>query len=111
MNDNVDLQDFDEENNEQQNEGVSTENSGDTIDALLNVPLNVQIVLGDTKLPVSQVLKLSRGSVLELDKKIGESVDIMINERLVARGDLVKVEGDRVGVTLTEIVKEYFSES
>ena len=84
-----------------------TEPKGDTIDAFMRVPLNVQIVLGETKMPVSQVLNLSRGSVIELEKRIGESVDVMVNDRVVARGDLVKVADDKVGVTLTEIVKEY----
>lgn len=112
MSNEIELENFEEENNSENTNGNSaTSGSADTIDAFLNVPMNVQVVLGGTKLPVSQVLNLSRGSVLELDKKIGESVEIMINDRLVARGDLVKVAGDRVGVTLTEIVKEYFSEN
>lgn len=77
------------------------------INAMLNVALQVQIVLGQTRLPISQLLNLSRGSVIELDKRIGEPVDMMINDRLVARGDLVKVADNRVGVTLTEIVKDF----
>jgi flagellar motor switch protein FliN/FliY len=77
---------------------------------MLNVGLNVQIVLGQTRMPISQLLKLSRGSVIELDKKIGEPVDIVINDRLVARGDLVKLDEDRIGVSLIEIVKDYVSE-
>lgn len=89
---------------------ASSSKTGDTIESFMKVPLNVQIVLGETKMPVSQVLNLSRGSVIELEKKIGESVDIMINDRVVARGDLVKVADEKIGVTLTEIVKEYFSE-
>lgn len=83
--------------------------ASESIDALLNVPMKVQIVLGSTKMPVAQVLKLSRGSVIELDKKIGESVEVVVNDRIVARGDLVKVADDKVGVTLTEIVKEHIS--
>ena len=52
-----------------------------------------------------------RGSVIELDRRIGEPVDVVINDRLVARGDLVKLDGDRIGVTLTEIVKDYVSDN
>ena len=61
-------------------------------------------------MPIAQLLKLTRGSVIELDKKIGDPVEVMINDRLVARGDLVKLPGDRLGVSLTEIVKDYVSE-
>jgi flagellar motor switch protein FliN/FliY len=55
-------------------------------------------------MPVSDLLGLGRGAVLELDRRIGEAVDILVNDRLVARGEVVVVE-DRLGVTLTEIVK------
>ena len=85
--------------------------TGYNIDAMLNVGLQVQIILGKTRMPISSLLKLSRGSIIELDKKIGEPVDIVINDRVVARGDLVKLEGDRVGVSLIEIVKDYVSEA
>ncbi len=84
---------------------------GRNIDAMLNVGLNVQIILGQSRMPISQLLKLSRGSVIELDKKIGEPVDVVINDRLVARGDLVKLAGDRIGVTLTAIAKDYVTEA
>ncbi len=86
-----------------------TGETGQNINAMLNVGLNVQIVLGQSRMPIAQLLNLSRGSVIELDKKIGEPVDVMINDRLVARGDLVKVAENRIGVTLTEIVKDYVS--
>lgn len=74
--------------------------------AVMRVPVNVRCVVGSTKLPVSQVLQFNRGSVIELDKRIGDPVDIMVNDRLVARGDLVVVDDNRLGVTLTEIVKD-----
>ncbi|MGX9855022.1 FliM/FliN family flagellar motor switch protein [Limimaricola variabilis] len=82
---------------------------GRNIEAMLNVGLDVQIVLGHARLPISQLLKFGRGSVIELDKKIGEPVEVMINDRLVARGDLVKLGEARIGVSLTEIVKDYVS--
>ena len=84
---------------------------GRNIDAMLNVDLRVQVILGHTRMPISQLLKLSRGSVIELDRRIGEAVDLVINDRLVARGDLVKLDGDKIGVALTEIVKDYVLEN
>lgn len=89
---------------------LAGEDPGHNINAMLNVSLNVQIVLGQARMPIAQLLTLSRGSVIELDKRIGEPVDVMINDRLVARGDLVKVGENRIGVTLTEIVKDYVSD-
>ncbi|MGR3452363.1 FliM/FliN family flagellar motor switch protein [Pseudooceanicola sp.] len=83
---------------------------GQNIDAMLNVGLNVQIVLGRTRMPIAQLLKLSRGSIIELDKRIGQPVEVVINDRLVARGDLVKLEDDRIGVSLIEIVKDYVTD-
>ena len=76
------------------------------IDALLGVSMEVQIVLGRCRLPISNLLDLSKGSVIELDRQIGDPVDVLVNDRLVARGDLVKLEGDRIGVTLNEIIKD-----
>ncbi|WP_375176150.1 flagellar motor switch protein FliN [Pseudooceanicola sp.] len=90
--------------------GSRKDDTGYNIDAMLNVGLNVEIVLGKTRMPISSLLKLSRGSIIELDKKIGEPVDVVINDRLVARGDLVKMAEDRVGVSLIEIVKDYVSD-
>lgn len=84
---------------------------GKSIDAMLNVGMNIQIVLGYSRMPISDLLTFSRGSVVELDKKIGEPVDVIINQSLVARGDLIKVGDNRIGVSLTEIVKDYILES
>ncbi len=80
---------------------------GRNVDALLNVRLDVRVVLGHTRMSVAELLKLTRGSVIELDRKVGDPVDIMINDRLVARGDLIKIEGDMIGVALREIVKDF----
>ena len=89
---------------------LSATGTGRNIDAMLNVGLQVQIILGRSRMPISQLLKLSRGSIVELDKKIGDPVEVMINDRLVARGDLVKMPGDKLGVSPTEIVKDYAPE-
>ncbi len=69
-----------------------------------DIPVEVSVVLGRTVMPISQLLKLSRGAVVELDRKVGEAVDIFVNERLVARGEVVIVE-DKIGITMTEIIK------
>lgn len=75
------------------------------IDAMLGVKMDVQIVLGHARMPIAELLKLGRGSVVDLDRRIGEPVDVVVNDMLVARGNLVKTEGERIGVTLTEIVR------
>lgn len=72
--------------------------------AVYNIPVNVSAVLGKSTMQVSSLLKLGRGAVLELDRKVGEAIDIYVNNRLVARGEVVVVE-DRLGVTMTEIIK------
>ncbi len=72
--------------------------------AFLDIPVQVSAVLGKANMQVSQLLKLGRGAVVELDRKVGEAIDIYVNNRLVARGEVVVVE-DRLGVTMTEIIK------
>ena len=72
--------------------------------AIYDIPVQVQAVLGKATMQVSQLLKLGRGAVVELDRKVGEAIDIYVNDRLVARGEVVLVE-DRLGVTMTEIIK------
>ncbi len=72
--------------------------------AIYDIPVNVSAVLGRSTMQVSQLLKLGRGAVIELDRKVGEAIDIYVNNRLVARGEVVVVE-DRLGITMTEIVK------
>ncbi len=75
------------------------------VDAVYDVPVQVSAVLGRATMQVSQLLKLGRGAVVELDRKLGEAVDIYVNNRLVARGEVVMVDENRLGVTMTEIVK------
>lgn len=78
--------------------------SVDQLDAVYAVPVEVAAVLGKATMPVSNLLKLGRGAVVELDRKVGEAIDIYVNNRLVARGEVVVVE-DRLGITMTEIIK------
>ena len=74
------------------------------LEAVYDIPIQVSAVLGRTSMQVSQLLKLGRGAVVELDRKVGEAIDIYVNNRLVARGEVVVVD-DRLGVTMTEIIK------
>jgi flagellar motor switch protein FliN/FliY len=75
-----------------------------TLDAVSEIPVQLSVVLGKTSMQVSQLLKLGRGAVIELERKVGEPIDIYVNNRLIARGEVVVVE-DRIGVTMTEIIK------
>ena len=72
---------------------------------VFDVPVNISAVLGRANLSVASLLQLTQGSVLELDRKVGEAIDIYVNNRLVARGEVVVVD-DRLGVTMTEIIKD-----
>ena len=81
-----------------------TEKTAHDLAPVFDVPVNISAVLGKAHMSVAQLLKLNRGSVLELDRKVGEAIDIFVNNRLVARGEVVVVE-DRLGVTMTEIIK------
>jgi flagellar motor switch protein FliN/FliY len=72
---------------------------------VFDVPVNISAVLGRAHLSVAQLLQLGSGSVLELDRKVGEAIDIYVNNRLVARGEVVLID-DRLGVTMTEIIKD-----
>jgi flagellar motor switch protein FliN/FliY len=78
--------------------------SASELEAVFDVPVNVSAILGRTRMEVGKLLKLGVGSVLELDRKVGEAIDIYVNNRLVARGEVVLVD-HKLGVTMTEIIK------
>jgi flagellar motor switch protein FliN/FliY len=78
--------------------------SASDLEAVFDVPVQVSAVLGRARMDVGELLKLGPGAVLELDRKVGEAIDIYINNRLVARGEVVLVE-EKLGVTMTEIIK------
>ena len=86
------------------NDGVNAQKSAADLEAVFDVPVRVSAILGRARMPVSELLNLDVGNVLELDRKVGEAVDIYVNARLVARGEVVLVE-DKLGVTMTEIIK------
>ena len=73
------------------------------LDRLLDVPVTVSAILGHARMPIGEVLKVGPGTLLALDRRVGEAIDIRVNDRLVARGEVVLVD-DRLGVTMTEIV-------
>src|SRR5437660_4201818 len=91
-----------------ENAGATTEGGSPRgardLEAVYDVPVTISAVLGRATMQVSQLLKLGRGAVVELDRKVGEAIDIYVNNRLVARGEVVIVD-ERLGVTMTEIVK------
>lgn len=82
-----------------------SERSAADLAPVFDVPVNVQAVLGRANMEVAALLRLAPGSVIELDRKVGEAIDIYVNNRLVARGEVVVVE-ERLGVTMTEIIKD-----
>ncbi len=78
--------------------------SASDLEAVFDIPVRIQAILGRTSMEVSNLLSLEKGDVVELDRKVGEAIDIFVNNRLVARGEVVLVD-DRLGVTMTEIIK------
>lgn len=75
------------------------------LSTVFDVPVNISAVLGRTSMTVAELLQLTSGSILELDRQVGEAIDIYVNNRLMARGEVVIVD-DRLGVTMTEIIKD-----
>ena len=86
-------------------EDASQTHTSAELEAVFDVPVKVSAVLGQARMQVSDLLKLGQGTVLELDRKVGEAIDIYVNNRLVARGEVVVVD-ERLGVTMTEIIKD-----
>ena len=90
--------------NEQLKDFISHNQDPKKLEAVFEVPVKVSAVLGSASIPVRQLLKLGRGAVIELDRRVGEAIDIYVNNLLVARGEVVVVE-DKPGITMTEIIK------
>ncbi|HEX7076642.1 MAG TPA: flagellar motor switch protein FliN [Hyphomicrobiaceae bacterium] len=82
------------------------QSSGNNIDMVMRIPVSVQVVLGAARMSVSGLVKLGRGAVIPLDRRVGEPVDVMVNGRLIARGEVVVMDegSSRFGISLTEIV-------
>lgn len=93
--------------------GIATNASGrdadtlaDNLEIIMRIPVTVQIVLGSTTMPVSGLVKLGRGAVIPLDRKVGDPVDVVVNGKVVARGEVVVVDdgGSHFGISLTEVI-------
>jgi flagellar motor switch protein FliN/FliY len=80
------------------------EDGGPSLQAVYDVPVRVQAVLGRARMPISELVSMHPGHVFELDRRVGEPIDVLVNDRLIARGEIVMIDG-LLGVTLTEIVK------
>ena len=111
--DNLELSELDDSGEEEEmdmaaamaaQEDVGRPQGATDLEAVYDIPVQVSAVLGKASMQVNQLLKLGRGAVVELDRKVGEAIDIYVNNRLVARGEVVVVE-DKLGVTMTEIIK------
>jgi flagellar motor switch protein FliN len=81
-----------------------TAKSAADLEQVFDVPVIISAVLGNSRMPIGDLLKLAPGAILELDRRVGEAIDILVNNRLVARGEVVLVD-ERLGVTMTEIIK------
>lgn len=89
---------------EQRGDAPALPPSLEQLSAVYDIPVQLAAVLGKASMPVSQLLRLGRGAVVELDRKVGEPVEIYVNNRLVARGEVLVVD-EHLGITMTEIVK------
>lgn len=76
------------------------------LEAILSILVDVQVVIGAATMPVADLMRLARGAVVPLDHKVGQPVDVVVNGRVIARGEMVVLDdgGSRLGVSLTEIV-------
>ncbi len=101
----LDLPEFEAEPGHDDDEHDTSGKIAADLAPVFDVPVQISAVLGKAKMDVSALLKLSKGSVMELDRKVGEAIDIYVNNRLVARGEVVVVD-HRLGVTMTEIIKD-----
>jgi flagellar motor switch protein FliN/FliY len=81
------------------------ENTKENLRAVYDIPVVITVVLGSAQMNISQLLKLAKGSVVELDRNVGEQLDLLVNGKKVAKGEVVIVE-DRIGITLTEIIRD-----
>ncbi|MEK9970227.1 MAG: flagellar motor switch protein FliN [Ferrovibrio sp.] len=102
--DDLDLKDLGQGAGMMEEDDADAARTAADLQAVFDIPVHVSAVLGKANMQVSQLLKLGRGAVVELDRKVGEAIDIYVNNRLVALGEVVVVE-DRLGVTMTEIIK------
>lgn len=84
--------------------GIKSDGSPSEMEAVLDVKLEVTAVLGTADMPISQILKLGRGAVVELDRTVGEDIELHANNQLIAKGEVIVVD-DRLGVTVSDVIK------
>ena len=84
-------------------QNVQTGEAPKNIDCLLDIPMNVAVYVGSAKMAIRVLLQLAQGSVIELDKLAGEPMEVMVNNKLVARGEVVVVN-EKFGIRLTDVV-------
>lgn len=89
---------------EEESDNFNIPSSTSDLEAVYDIPVRVSAILGKSKMKVSQLMNLNKGTIIELDRKVGEAIDIYVNNNLVARGEVVVVD-DKLGITMTEIVK------
>lgn len=79
--------------------------SGSAMSMVMRIPVSMEVVLGRAQMPLSKLMKLSRGAIVTLDRKVGEVVDVVVNNRVVARGEVIVLDEaqSRFGVCLTEV--------
>lgn len=75
-------------------------------ETVMRIPIPVKVVLGSAVMPVAKLLKLARGTIIPLDRRVGEAVDIVVNGHVIARGEIVVLDedGERFGISLTEVI-------
>jgi len=102
---NLELEEFSENQkaSEENDQDDTTPKHLEDLEAVFDVPVKISAVLGRTNVEISDLLALNEGDVLELDRKVGEAIDLYVNNRLIARGEVVLVD-DKLGVTMTEII-------
>lgn len=83
--------------------GPSQSNSSRNLEFILDVPLEITVELGRTRMAINELLKLGQGSVIELEKSAGDTLEVLANQRLIARGEVVAIN-EKYGIRLTEII-------
>lgn len=83
--------------------GGTTATSEINLESLLDVPVTLSVEIGRSKVPISELVSLNQGSVIELDREVNEPLDLLVNGKLMARGEVVVVEG-QFGLRLIEVV-------
>lgn len=91
---------------EEENRPGAALKGGANSSIIMTIPVDVQIILGSTEMPVSELMALQKGSTVALNRRIGEPVDVVVNGRRIARGEITVLENDpsRFGIRLTEII-------